>query len=173
MCSAYKRVGVDMIIALPDDKESARQDVFQRIRFFAAPYFVHKSKTIGKKGFLFIQSNSTLAEMSLPIPILANGHPMIKQRSVLLYFLTFNEYTQELCRDDFELTAVSAELHRSIEDYDPMKEFVVMMRFRCGHVAVGAVPLVPDYELSVKLGAQYYGGENAHSGALQLNLDDI
>ena len=86
-CDFYKRVGTDMIITFPDDKESAREDLFRRIRFYACPFAVHKISTVGR-GFIFIQSDSTLSEMSLPVPILANGKPMTKMRSVLvrIYF---------------------------------------------------------------------------------------
>ena len=86
-CDFYKRVGTDMIITFPDDKEIAREDLFRRIRFYACPFAVHKSSTAGR-GFIFIQSDSTLSEMSLPVPILANGKPMTKMRSVLvrIYF---------------------------------------------------------------------------------------
>lgn len=214
-CSAYQRVGTDMILTYPSDKESAREDFFHRVRFYASPYFVHKSRMAAaehypslppaqqpqqqnekQRGFLFVQSDSTLAEMSLPKPILANGRPMTKPRSVLLHYLTVQEYSDELCRDDFELVAVSGELQRAIfecnvdSDARNRKEYVVLMRFRCGHVAVGIVPLIPDYGLCVMLGEQYYGsgvdGEGNNSGngdeaggggygegAVQLNLDDI
>ena len=46
------------------------------------------------------------------------------------------------------------------------------MRFRCGHVAVGLAPLVPDFKLCQVLGKEYYG-EGQGSGGLQLNLDDV
>jgi len=200
-CSEYKRVGTDMILTYPDDKESARQDFFHRIRFYASPYFIHKSRMAAaehypspppsqqqnekQRGFLFVQSDSTLAEMSLPKPILANGRPMTKPRSVLLHYLTVQEYTDDLCRDDFELVTVSGELQNAIskcevnDDARKRKKYVLLMRFRCGHVAVGIVPLIPDYGLCVMLGEQYYGnsdgkeGDDALGGAVQLNLDDI
>lgn len=202
-----------MILTYPDDKESARQDFFHRIRFYASPYFIHKSrmaaaehypspppsqqqqpqtqKEMNQRGFLFVQSDSTLAEMSLPKPILANGIPMTKPRAVLLHYLTVQEYIDELCRDDFELVAVSGELQNAIsecevtDDARKRKEYVVLMRFRCGHVAVGIVPLVPDYGLCVMLGEQYYGsgagkeenddglGGGHGMGSVQLNIDDI
>ena len=159
-----------MMIVLPDDKESARQDVFQRIRFYACPYFVYQSQSRKKKGFLFIQSDSTLAEMSLPIPLLSNGHKMTKIRSILMHFLTFEEYEKELCRDDFELVTVRKELKLAIDEYDETKQLAIMMRFRCGNIGVGVTALVPDYNLCQTLGTEYYA--NAGPGAVQLNIDD-
>ena len=160
-----------MIVVFPDDKESARQDVFQRIRFYACPYFVYKSESRKERGLLFIQSDSTLAEMSLPIPILANGLPMEKTRSILMHFLTIDEYDKELCRDDFELTIVRKNLNTAVSEYEESKQIVVMMRFRCGHISVGVTNLVPDYSLCKTLGKEYYA--NAGTGAVQLNLDDL
>ena len=160
-----------MMMCSTEDKETARQEIFRRIRFYACPFFVHRSSVTKKKGFMFIQSDSTLAEMSLPIPKLSNGLEIMKPRSVLLHFLTIEEYRSELCRDDFELTSVSSELNNAINEFDEKIEIAVMMRFRCGHVAVGIAPLVPDYQLCITLGMQYYA--EAGSGAVQLNLDDL
>ena len=160
-----------MIIVFPDDKASARQDLFQRIRFYACPYFVFQSESRKERGFLFVQSDSTLAEMSLPIPILANGRPITKTRSILMHFLTIKEYDKELCRDDFELATVRSSLNAAVSGYQESKEIVVMMRFRCGHIGVGVTSLVPDYGLCKALGSEYY--KNSPSGAVQLNLDDM
>lgn len=118
---------------------------------------------------MFLQSDSTLAEMSLPVPILANGRPCTKSRCVLMHFLTVEEYKQELCKDDFELVTVGKELAKCVEEYKEMEEVAVMMRFRCGHLAVGITKLVPDYNLCSTLGKEYF--EKAGS-AVQLNIDD-
>jgi len=171
-CDFYKRVGTDMIITFPDDKESAREDLFRRIRFYACPFAVHKSSTAGR-GFIFIQSDSTLSEMSLPVPILANGKPMTKMRSVLIHFLTMSEYDSELCRDDFEMATVRQELKEAVEVYDEEREVVLMMKYRCGHCAVGVAYLVPDYNISKSLGSEYFGKDESQSKVLQLNLDDL
>lgn len=169
-CAAYKIVGEDMMIIFGDDKDTARQDILSRIRFYAYPYAVHKASTVGR-GFLFVQSSSSLAVLSLPVPILSNGRRCQTQRSVLLHWLTMNEYA-EVCLDDFELAGVRKELKAAVELYDEKVEVPVLMRFRCGHVAVGIVPLVPDFKLCVMLGKEYYGSGQG-DGALQLNIDDM
>jgi hypothetical protein len=170
-CDAYKRVGPDMIMFSPDDKETAKKDMFQRIRFYACPFFVYRSETVmKKKGFLFLQSDCTLAEMSLPLPILANGRPFKKTRGVLMHFLTMEEFKEELCKDDFEMTTVSKELRKAVEDYKKSEELAIMMRFRCGHLAVGVTKLVPDYNLCKTLGKEYFEGAGS---AVQLNIDDV
>lgn len=167
-CAAYKRVGDDMMIVFGDDKDSARQDILSRIRFYAYPYAVHKSQSTGR-GLLFVQSDSSLAVLSLPTPILSNGRRMTKQRSVLLHWLTMQEFGSEVCMDDFELASVRNELKEAVETYDKKVEVPVLMRFRCGHVAVGIAPLVPDFKLCTVLGNEYGQGD----GALQLNIDDV
>lgn len=159
-----------MNIASEEDKATARKDVFQRIRFYSCPYAVQKESILGK-GFLFLQTDCTLAELSLPLPKNSSGRQMNKIRAVLLHYLTVGEYDSEVCREDFELAAVRSELQRAVEKYDVKTSVVVLMRFRCGHVALGVVPLVPDYAICKSLGKEYF--ENSTAGALQLNLDDI
>ena len=169
-CAAYKRVGPVMALSAEEDKCTAREDVLTRIRFYACSYAVHKSHNLGK-GFLFIQSPSTLAELSLPIPKLPNGTMMTGTRAVLLHYLTMGEFDQEVCRDDFEMTSVRSALTKVVNEYDDKEDMAVLMRFRCGHVAVGVAPLVPDYHVCKSLGKEYFG--EGMEGALQLNLDDV
>ena len=170
-CAAYKRVGEDMMIMFGDDKDVARQDVLSKIRFYAIPYAVYKSSKAGR-GFLFLQSDSSLAVMSLPIPVMSNGRSCPQQRSVILHWLTMEEYDKEVCRDDFEMATMRNDLKSAVETYNDDVEVPVLMRFRCGNVAVGIAPLVPDYKLSQILGKEYYG-HGQDSGALQLNIDDV
>ena len=169
-CAAYKRVGPAMALSAEEDKRTAREDVLTRIRFYACSYAVHKSHNLGK-GFLFVQSPSTLAELSLPIPKLPGGTMMTGTRAVLLHYLTLGEFDTEVCRDDFEMTSVRTALTKVVEEYNDMEDMAVLMRFRCGHVAVGVAPLVPDYRVCKSLGKEYFG--EGMEGALQLNLDDV
>lgn len=159
-----------MRIESEEDKASARKDIFQRIRFYACPYAVQKESILGR-AFLFFQSDCTLAELSLPLPKSANGRPIQKLRAVLLHYLTIGEYDSEVCREDFELAAVRTKLQEAVDAYDVETHVVVLMRFRCGHVALGVVPLVPDYAICKSLGREYF--QDSTAGALQLNLDDM
>jgi len=160
-----------MMIIFSDDKDMARQDVLSKIRFYAFPYAVYKASTAGR-GFLFVQSDSSLAVMSLPIPVMSNGRSCPQQRSVLLHYLTMEEYDKEVCRDDFEMAGFRDELKSAVEKYDDKVECPVLTRFRCGHVAVGIAPLVPDFKLCTMLGKEYYG-HGQDSGEVQLNIDDV
>lgn len=125
------------------------------------------------RGFLFIQSDSSLAVMSLPIPILSSGHAYPHCRSVILHYLTVNEFITEVCnKHDFELTCMTNELRNAVETYNEMNELVILMRFRCGHVALGIETLVPDYNLCLVLGKEYYGADEIGQ-PVQLNIDDM
>lgn len=168
-CPAYARVGRQMSLTKPSDQQDARAEIFGRIRFYACPYAVHKAATLGR-GFLFVQSDSTLACLSLPTPKDCSGRQM-SMRWVLLHYLTLGEYDSEVCREDFELAHVRKTLAMAVESYDDQKEVVLLMRFRCGHVALGRAALVPDFRLCQRLGQDYYS--ESSSGALQLNLDDL
>ncbi|EJK75584.1 hypothetical protein THAOC_02690 [Thalassiosira oceanica] len=102
--------------------------------------------------------------MSLPSPKLSNGRVYPKQRSILLHWLTMEEFSKELAMEDFELASVKKELKEAVEDHDSRPSNT--------HVGLGIVPLVPDFNLCKCLGEQYFGNGEA-SGALQLNIDDV
>lgn len=167
-CSSYKRVGPQMILASEEVKHESCSDLFGRIRFYACPYAVHKSQTLGR-GFLFIQSDLTLAALSLAIPKDTYGR-RTSNRAVLVHFLTQGEYDAEVCRDDFEMAAVRSSLQEVVSSYDEENEVVLLFRFRCGHVSIGKSPLVPDYRICKKLGQDYFAENDTAS--LQLNIDD-
>jgi MYND finger len=149
----------------------ARNEIFARIRFYACPYAVIKETTLGR-GFLFLQSDQTLIVQSLALPKDVTGRST-GMRSVMVHYLTLGEYDLEVCRDDFEMTAVRGALQEAVASYDVSKEVVVLMRFRCGHVALGTAVLVPEYSVCKALGREYYASDTSSIGALQLNLDDV
>jgi len=170
-CDSVKRAGRSMRLQNDEDKAEARKEIFGRIRFYACPYGVFQSRRLGR-GFLFLQSNSNLGIMSLALPKESTGRPT-PSRSLLVHFLTLGEYDSEVCRDDFELASVRSKLQDAVQEYDEKKQIVILMRFRCGHVALGIAPLVPNYELCAKLGQEYYAKLPGDARALQLDLDDV
>lgn len=165
-CPSYARLAT---IHEDATKEQVRNQVFSRIRFYACPYAVHKASELGN-GFLFIQSDTTLKDLSITIPKDPYGRAM-PVRSIMMHYLTLGEFDAEVCRDDFEMAAARTKLQEISKDYDEQSEVVILMRLRCGHVAVGKATLVPDYLICKKLGQDYYA-DNA-AGAIQLTLDDL
>jgi hypothetical protein len=176
-CASYARLELgedanvhEIRIKEEPAKETVRNEILRRVRLYAFAYAVHRSSTLGK-GFLFLQSDSTLATLSTPFPKDGYGHPMVNKRAILMHYLTLGEYDREVCRDDFEMVSVRSKLQTAVEEYDEQKELVLLMRFRCGHVALGKAKLVPDYGICKVVGLQYFA-ESSES-AVQLNLDDV
>lgn len=167
-CASYIRLAEINSDDAETIKTNIRNEIFGRIRFYACPYAVFKTQELGS-GFLFIQSNSTLKDLSLMIPKNITGRTIT--RSVLMHFLTMGEYDSEVISDDFEMAAVRTKLQELVNIYDSKKEIVLLLRLRCGHVALGKGVLVPDYQICKKLGKDYYAANP--TGAVQLNLDDI
>jgi hypothetical protein len=173
ICAAYKRIGPSMKLSNEVDQRTVREEILNKIRFYASPYAVHNMSVEGiGRGFLFLQSDFTLAQLSLPTGADILRRRSKSPRSVLLHYLTLGEYDQELCRDDFELACVRNELKKAIESYELERQVVYLMRFRCGHLALCVAPLVPDYKLSCKLAKEYYGNQQQQCQPIQLNLDD-
>lgn len=170
-CRTYARLDSARPDRLEDQQPAARDEIFARLRLYLCPYAVYKYEQLGR-GFLFVQSNRTLACLSLALPKDGYGRPT-GMRSVFVHYLTLGEYDQEVCRDDFEMATVRSELQEAVHTYHEPDEVVVLMRFRCGHVAIGVAPLSCDYAVCRQLGHSYFAGNNESAGALQLNLDDL
>ena len=168
-CASYARLAT--FPGNSAEMAAARNAIVARIRFYAFPYAVHQSSTLGR-GFLLLQCAETLVHMSLatPAPVDCYGHALTTQRSIHVHFLTFAEYDQEVCRDDFEMALLRPELQTAVEQYDAAKQVVVLLKFRCGHVALGTSPLVPNLALCKQLGKDYYS--NVTAGSLSLNMDE-
>jgi MYND finger len=181
-CESYKRLGRNETFSSPDDQALARQDIFARIRLYACAYAVFKTRNLGR-GFLFLQSQHSLAQMSYTIPKNCHGHVFASSsqqqqqqqqqpRAILLHYLTLGEFDAELCRDDFEMAMLRSQLQKTVlHDYDDQMQVVLLWRFRCGHVALGIAPLTPDHAIALKLGIDYFGKTDPPS--LQLNIDDV
>lgn len=65
------------------------------------------------------------------------------------------------------IQVIRSPLEAAVEGYNPKKEVVVLVRARCGYMAVMVIPLVPEWVVCRQLGAEYL-----EKDALQLNLDD-
>jgi hypothetical protein len=167
-CASYDRVGREMLFRSTTDQDSALGEIFARVRFYACPYAVYKAVELGR-GFLFVQSDHTLAMMSLGTPKDSSGRAPLHPRSLLLHYLTMAEYDQEVTREDFEMAMLRTDLQATLENYNMEEEVVLLMRFRCGRVSLGVAPLATDYGTCLQLGRQYY--ENIKADSLHLNLD--
>ena len=166
-CQAYQRAGNDTTFKhINHKREAIVNGVLARIRFYSGPFAVHHHNRQGR-GFLFLQSPCTLIEMSFLKPVSSSGKT-IPERNIVMHFLALGEFDKELCRDGFELTLFRDKLQQAVHSYNPKSEVVVLLRFRCGHVALLRAPLVPDHSICIKLGEDYEG----KPGAIQLQIDN-
>jgi hypothetical protein len=165
-CPSYARVAKAVCAST---RMAIRNELFNRMRFYVCPYAVYRSLDLGR-GFLFVQTDRTLVQLSPYLPKDCTGRMVT--RSVLIHYLTMGEFDSEVCRDDFELAFVRTKLLQALDACDSEREIVLLFRFRCGHLALGKAVLVPDYSICKRLGQDYYA-DNSSSGALQLNLDDM
>eukprot|EP00588_Corethron_pennatum_P010426 CAMPEP_0194267214 /NCGR_PEP_ID=MMETSP0169-20130528/1813_1 /TAXON_ID=218684 /ORGANISM="Corethron pennatum, Strain L29A3" /LENGTH=285 /DNA_ID=CAMNT_0039008025 /DNA_START=121 /DNA_END=978 /DNA_ORIENTATION=- len=174
-CGVYKDVGKGMDFGasyappgtVRDRRRAAIAGLFRRVRLYLCPFAVHHSEAGAGRGFVFLQSPCTLAEIALPDPVLANGEGS-SLRSVLMHRLVFAEFDTEVIRDDFEMATCRTELSAAVAEYDEEKEVVVCARFRCGGLFVFISPLVPEYRVCLALAGDYAGRD-----AVQLNIDDV
>jgi hypothetical protein len=165
-CPSYARAAS---IRLNEDvKMSIRNELYGRLRFYLCPYAVFRTTDLGR-GFVLLQSDKTLQDMSLYTPKDFTGNTVT--RSVLIHFLTMGEFDSEVCKEDFELALVRTKLKELVDTYDVEKEVILLFKFRCGHMALGRAVMVPDYQVCQKLGRDYYA--ETPTGALQLNLDEM
>lgn len=176
-CHLYKRApGTTEATSIISERDacSVREAVLQKVRFYASPFAVHHMSINGiGRGFLFMQSEQTLREMSIyPALVSHDGTRILQSRCLIMYYLTMGEYDQELCRDDFEMASFRKELKDSLETYDEKSQIVYLIKFRCGHVSLCIAPMVPDHGICLALAKDYYANVNAGQ-ASQLNLDDM
>lgn len=174
-CATYKRAGPDMRglqqpSKNPAAQAEARGEIFHRIRFYACAYAAFQAATLGR-GFLFLQSDQSLVAMSLAIPKDCYGRTLPTPRGILVHYLTMGEFDAEVCRDDFELAAFRQDLEKLVQSYDEQQQVVLLMRFRCGHTAIGTAQLAMPYGSFRKLGSEFFAEQKPP--CLQLNIDDV
>ena len=150
-------------------KRKIREMLLSTIQIYANSYAVHNCFTHGiGRGFLFLQSTLSLQQL-LFLPKYENDS---SSRSLLLHYLTLGEYDQEICREDFELALIRKELVSILDTYDHYKQVIYVLKFRCGHIAMGCIPIKPDVGICKNLAKGYFS-HLRNQDALQLNIDNL
>jgi hypothetical protein len=85
-----------------------------------------------------------------------------------MHYLTWGEFVSVVLEDDFEYIVAKEPLQAALETYDPEKEYLVLLKLRCGFLTVLRVPLVPGAGPCRKLAEDYQWAEK---GSVQLELD--
>ena len=90
-------------------KRKRRRSVVERllasVRLYLCPFAVARAQ-LGR-GFVFVQSENSLAQLALPLPVDCDGRALEVERALLLHYVTMEEYDKELRRE--EERAVSPE----------------------------------------------------------------
>lgn len=81
--------------------------------------------------------------------------------------MTPNDTAARVCLMRGNCQVIRDALEAAVEGYNPKKEVVLLVRARCGYMAVVVMPLVPELAVCRLLGVEY-----AEKDALQLNLDN-
>ncbi len=170
LCAGYKSLGKAQCVP-PAARRAAVESILAQIRLYLCPFALYHGSGGGEgkeRGFCFVQSPCSLAQLALPAPRDCAGRPLEEGRSVILHFVTLSEFETEIAPRDAALTArVGEPLTEAVARHDDRSQVAVLLRTGCGYVGVAIVPLVPEWRVCKALAADY----EQHS-ALQLNIDD-
>ncbi|GAB5036478.1 zinc finger mynd domain-containing protein 19 [Nannochloropsis oceanica] len=147
------------------DRQDIACKLLCKIRLHLGPYTIAHYDKQGR-GFAFVQSTATAHDLFIARPITSKGRPL--ERSVLIHFLTWGEFISVVLEDDFEYTVAREPLQEALAVYDPEDEYVVLLKLRCGFLAVMRVPLVPDARACRKLAEDYQWADRT---SVKLELD--
>eukprot|EP00624_Nannochloropsis_granulata_P001895 evm.model.NODE_19137_length_17385_cov_39.881851.2 len=147
------------------DRQDIASKLLCKIRLHLGPYTIAHYDKQGR-GFAFVQATATAHDLFIARPINSKGRPL--ERSVLLHFLTWGEFVSVVLEDDFEYALAREPLEEALAAYDPEEEYVVLLKLRCGFLAVMRVPLVPNAGACRKLASDYRWAERT---SVKLELD--
>eukprot|EP00904_Undaria_pinnatifida_P003552 jgi/Undpi1/13198/HiC_scaffold_8.g02860.m1 len=166
MCEQLRemREGGAARIKQPLNRQNVMARILGRVRLYLCPFAVCHGEVQGR-GFVFVQTPNPVLELEYLQPVNSNGRKL--DRSIILHFLSMGEFVDAVLQDDFELGVIRSPLETAVNSYDRKKEMVVLVRARCGYMAVVVLPLVPELAVCRQLGVEY-----REKDALQLNLDE-
>lgn len=163
MCGALKRMKEGFNRGLK--REAVLSGVLGRVRLYAFPFLVHHRDQRGQ-GALFVQSPQPLEDFFFEPNVTSNGNRVF--RVLFLSFVTQSEFDSDITSADFELALAGAALKRAVEaSKQDESKAAILLRFRCGYVAVIICTLVPDLQVCRALASDYIGKTQ-----LQLNVDE-
>lgn len=173
-CEAYARLGKCQVLNGPAERRATVERFLAQIRTTLCPFALgngsggsSKRKAL-PRGFVFVQVGCTLPTLALPAPRDCAGHRLPPdERGCLLHFVTLSEFDADIVATDPQLSAARDPLAHAIERHDDHKEVVVLIRSRCGFVAVLMQPLVPEWRVARQMGRDFEGMPE-----LALTLDD-
>mmetsp|Transcript_21856 Transcript_21856/g.65513 ORF Transcript_21856/g.65513 Transcript_21856/m.65513 type:complete len:281 (+) Transcript_21856:130-972(+) len=146
-------------------REAVVRGCLGKIRMYAFPFHVCHRALHGP-GALFLSSPNELEDFFCEGPVTRHGDPA--RRRVDCTHVTPKQFDEELVAKDFELALARRALGAAVEKCAAdASRAPLLVRFRCGYVAVFTTQIVPDVRVCNVLASDY---EN--QAVLRLNLDD-
>ena len=93
LCPRYKWLGREQRVP-PEEHRTIVAELITRTKLYLCPFFVHHAEQSVGSGFGFVQSECTLAELALPAPRDAWGRPLGRSRSLVLMWMSLDEFPE-------------------------------------------------------------------------------
>jgi hypothetical protein len=172
-CADYKLLGRSQTVA-PENRRAVLSALLTSLRLYLCPFALAHGSGGGdgkERGFCLLQSPCTLAQLALPAPRDCAGQPVAGGRTLLLQFVTLDEFVQTIARGELGGAvadpALTSALAEAVETHDDRAEVVVLANTACGFAAAAVAPLVPDWRVCKTLSKDYEGKDS-----IQFDVDD-
>lgn len=149
-----------------EEKQHIIEKQLRRVRIYLCPFVASKTSLLGP-GFVFITSSSPIASWIGFKRRAVDGRML--SRSFKMEFLTLDDFDSSIA-DNFELGVIRPSISKLLQTYDKSKEVVCSILFACGYFTTATFNLVPDIDVSKRLGAMYEFDKL--DAPLQLNIDE-
>jgi hypothetical protein len=94
LCERYKWLGREQRVP-PEEHRTMVAELITRTKLYLCPFLVHHAEQgAPSSGFGFVQSECTLAELALPAPRDAWGRPLERPRSLVLMWMSLEEFPE-------------------------------------------------------------------------------
>ena len=94
LCERYKWLGREQRVP-PEEHRTMVAELITRTKLYLCPFMVHHAESAAPgSGFGFVQSECTLAELALPAPRDAWGRPLAQPRSLVLMWMSLEEFPE-------------------------------------------------------------------------------
>ena len=178
-CARYQLLGRAMRVPDADAHRMLMTELLRSVRMHLSPFAIAAELSAAEtrpapdgRRFVFVQSESTLAELSLPTARDTCGAELSVRRTVLLQHVTLPEF-EKLTQEESGLRLLTPTLGPLESAFGARRagakpdDALVLLCFADGYHALASVPLVPDRRVCLVPARDYMGKE-----ALNLHLDD-
>ena len=168
-CAEYKRLGRPPRVP-GEDRRPLLERLLAQLRLYMWPFAVRQIEERGR-GFVFLQSEVSLATLGLPAPRSPCGRLLEHRRSLILHHVTLAEFDGEICDAFPGLGGARPALAAALEGDGGRAgagEAIVLVRLACGLVAVVVTPILLDPGVLRRMGEEYAGKD-----CIQIDVDEV